>query len=38
MLAASGIDVAPPVLHADDNRRAVVQRLRDAVVSIVVSA
>lgn len=38
MLAASGIDVPTPALSRDSNRRDVVQRLRQSVVSIVVSA
>lgn len=38
MLAASGIDVVRGPLSTDNNRRDVVQRLRNSVVSIIVSA
>ncbi len=38
MLSASGVDVPTTHLLTDSNRRTLVQRLRDSVVSIVVSA
>jgi hypothetical protein len=38
MLAASGIDIPAPALSQDRDRRNVVQRLRQSVVSILVSA
>ena len=38
MLAASGIDAPPVALSRDSNRRDVVQRLRQSVVSIIVHA
>lgn len=38
MLAASGIDAPPVALSTDNNRRDVVQRLRQSVVSIIVHA
>ncbi|WP_343518473.1 serine protease [Sphingomonas sp.] len=38
MLAASGIEAPGTPLSTDNNRRSVVQRLRESVVSIVVSA
>ena len=38
MLAASGVEGTPVSMSTDNNRRNVVQRLRDSVVSIIVSA
>ncbi|WP_327451528.1 serine protease [Sphingopyxis sp.] len=38
MLAASGVEGTPVPMSTDNNRRNVVQRLRDSVVSIIVSA
>jgi len=38
MLAASGVDVPVAELSTDTNRRSVVSRLRESVVSIVVIA